>query len=170
MTVRSWMVIGALTLFAQPLLAQGEGEVGLPIGSRPPAVTIEDLDGNEYNLGQFIGTEPVLLEFWATWCELCEALMPEMEAAHAEYGDRVQFVAVGVAVSQSKRSIGRHLERHPIPFPVVWDTGGRATREFKAPTTSYVVILDASGAVAYTGVGGEQQIRAALERVLSNEA
>jgi thiol-disulfide isomerase/thioredoxin len=162
MKVRSWIMMGALTLSAQPLMAQGVGEVGLPIGSQPQAVTIEDLDGNAYDLAQFIGTKPLLLEFWATWCELCAALMPELEAAHAEYGDRVQFVAVSVAVSQSKRSIGRHLERHPVPFPVVWDTRGRATREFQAPTTSYVVILDGSGAVVYTGVGGEQDIRGAL--------
>lgn len=170
MTIRSVALAGLLVTFAQPLLGQGEDRIGLPIGDRPQAVVVEDLEGNEYDLGQFIGTKPVLLEFWATWCELCAELAPEMEAAHGEYGDRVQFVAVSVAVSQSKRSIGRHLERHPVPFPVVWDTRGRATREFQAPTTSYVVILDASGAVAYTGVGGDQEIRAALARVLSMES
>jgi hypothetical protein len=35
-----------------------------------------------------------------------------------------------------------------------------------APTTSYVVILDAEGRVAYTGSGGDQEIAAALARVV----
>lgn len=168
MKISGIIAAGVLTLATQPLLAQDQ--IGLPIGTRPEPVIVEDLDGNEYDLAQFIGSRPVLLEFWATWCELCEALAPEMEAAHEQYGDRVQFVAVSVAVSQSKRSIGRHLERHPVPFPVVWDTRGRATREFQAPTTSYVVILDQSGAVAYTGVGGDQDIRAALRRLVDSES
>lgn len=75
-------------------------------------------------------------------------------------------MAVAVAVNQTKRSIRRHLERDPVPFPVAWDTRGRATRAFMAPTTSYVVILDAEGRVVYTGVGSDQDLESGLEAAL----
>jgi thiol-disulfide isomerase/thioredoxin len=142
-----------------------DDDVGIAIGTRPPAVTIEDLDGRPVDLGLIIGKKPVLLEFWATWCPLCAALFPRIEAAQRRFGNRVDFVVVAVAVNQSQVAIKRHLTRHPMPFRVLWDGHGRAVRAFQAPSTSYVVVLDSVGKVAYTGLGAEQDIEAALRRV-----
>jgi thiol-disulfide isomerase/thioredoxin len=155
----AWTV-GAATLTAQD-------HIGLARGTVAEAVVVEDLDGEPFDLGDLVGQRPVLLQFWATWCPDCERLFPHMKAMHAAYGDDVAFVAVAVAVNQSKRRIRRHLERDPLPFHVVWDTRGRATRAFMAPTTSYVVILDASGTVVYTGVGSEQDLKPGIEAALS---
>lgn len=146
------------------LLAQDD--VGIPIGTTPPAVEIEALDGSAVNLSEYVGKRPVLVEFWATWCPLCERLFPRMTAAHRQYGDQVDFLVVAVAVNQSQRTIQRHLERHPMPFRVLWDTRGRAVRAFQAPTTSYVVMLDAQGKVTYTGTGADQDIEAAVRTAL----
>lgn len=148
--------------------AQDEGDLGIALGAKPPAVTIEDLDGRPVDLGQVMGKKPVLLEFWATWCPLCEALLPRLEAAHRRYGSQVDFVAIAVAVNQNQSSVKRHLARHPIPFRFLWDTNGNAVRAFQAPSTSYVVVLDASGKVAYTGSGDGQDIDAAVRRVVPN--
>ncbi len=154
-----------IAVTATPLAAQTD-EVGLPLGTVPEAVVIEDLDGNDVDLAQYIGGKPTLFQFWAHWCEQCEQLKPAMEAAHEKYGDRVNFIAVSVAINQSKRSIKRHLEKSPTPHVVLWDTRGRAVRAFKAPTTSYVVVLDADGRVAYTGVGPDQDVDMAIRRVV----
>lgn len=146
--------------------ALAQADIGLPIGSVVEAVEIEDLEGNPVNLSRYLGRKPVLIEFWATWCPLCAALFPKLEEAHRRYGDRVEFLVIAVAVNQSKASIKRHLERHPMPFAVLWDTQGRAVRAFKAPTTSYIVALDASGRVTYTGSGEDQDIEAAVRSAL----
>jgi thiol-disulfide isomerase/thioredoxin len=150
---------------ATPLSAQDD-EVGIAVGARPPAVTVADLDGKPVDLSTIIGKKPVLLEFWATWCPLCAALLPKMEAAHTRYGNQVEFVAIAVAVGQSPAGVKRHLERHPMPFRLLWDTDGNAVRAFQAPATSYVVVLDRDGRVAYTGIGEEQDIDAAVRRVV----
>jgi thiol-disulfide isomerase/thioredoxin len=107
----------------------------------------------------------VLIEFWATWCPVCEKLAPEVADAHERFGDRVSFVVVAVGVNQSQRSVQRHLEEHPMPYRFLWDGKGRAVRAYRAPTTSYVVILDSAGEVAYTGVGESQNLVRALERI-----
>lgn len=159
-TVALLLALGLRSASAQ------DPQIGLPLGATPDPVTIEDLDGNAVDLGQWIGSKPVLLEFWATWCPLCEALLPRMAAAHGRYGDRVEFIAVAVAVNQSQRSIKRHLARHPLPFRVLWDDGGEATRAFMAPTTSYIVVLDAEGRVVYTGAGDGQDVEGAVGRAV----
>ena len=109
------MCVPAMLLFLTLPLAAQTDEVGLPLGQQPEVVTIEDLDGNDVDLGQYIGQgRPALFQFWATWCEQCEALEPKMITAHAQYGDAVDFIAVSVAINQSKRSIRRRrIRRRP---------------------------------------------------------
>jgi thiol-disulfide isomerase/thioredoxin len=160
--------IGLGALLGEALDAQATNQVGLPVGTVPDAVTLEDLDGNPVELASYIGDRPVLLEFWATWCPVCAKLAPELDRAHRRFRDRVAFVIVAVGINQSPRSVRRHLEDHPMPYPVLWDGRGRAVRAYKAPTTSYVAILDADGRVAYTGVGEEQKLEAALEAILED--
>ncbi|MDH3458885.1 MAG: TlpA family protein disulfide reductase [Gemmatimonadota bacterium] len=170
--VARWLALGTVAgafligPFAPVGSAQATNAVGLPVGTTPDPVTVEDLDGNDVELSRYVGRRPVLFEFWATWCEVCEALAPTMEAAYDRYGDRVDFVVMAVGVNQRPRSIRRHLERHPAPFRFLFDARGRATRAYKAPTTAYVVILGADGRVAYTGVGADQDLVTALAQVL----
>jgi len=149
-----------------PALRAQEAQIGLPLGAMPDTATVEDLDGRPVPLGRYVGTKPLVVEFWATWCPVCAELLPRMADAHRRFGEQVEFIAIAVAVNQTQRSIRRHLERHPLPFPVLWDEGGRAVRAFMAPTTSYVVALDRDGRVVYTGTGENQDIVAAVVRAL----
>ena len=120
------------------------------------------------DLADVIGNRPVLIEFWATWCPKCERLHPKMEAAHEEFGDRVEFYGIAVAVGQKPSSIRKYLVKHPFSFPILWDADGDAVRQFMVPVTSYVVILDADGRVAYTGVDSTQDISGALHRIVGD--
>lgn len=161
----AWLIAAAIA----PARAQEGPELGIERGARPEAVSLENVSGGEVDLGSYFGESPVLLQFWATWCQDCEALEPRLRAAFEQYGDRVEFFAVAVGVGQSKRKVRRHLERHPLAYPTLWDESGAAVRAFRAPTTSYVVILDAEGTVAHTGVGPDQDIETALRSVLTKK-
>lgn len=140
-------------------------QVGIATGSVPEAVELEDLDGTPVDLGAYIGRRPVLVQFWATWCEVCAALEPRLRAAAARWEDDVDFVLVAVGVNQNPRRIRRYMDDHPLHGTVLWDGRGRATRAFMAPTTGYLVILDARGRVVYTGVGADQAFEPALAEV-----
>ncbi|NNM33352.1 MAG: TlpA family protein disulfide reductase, partial [Gemmatimonadetes bacterium] len=134
----------ALSLIPGPAAAQsGEGQVSLAIGTEAPDVVLEDLDGNELSLLEVVDGRPALLEFWATWCENCEALQPQLDQIHEAHGDELAVVAVAVAVSQSQRRVRRHVEDHGAGYPYLWDGKGDAVRAYKATTTSVVVLLDA---------------------------
>lgn len=166
---RAWPPLALAVLLALAFLpaTAGAQEVGLPVGTQAPAASLEDLDGNPVQLLDYVeeGT-PTLIEFWATWCELCEELQPQLDRIQAEHGDRVKVVAVAVAVAQSVRRVRRHLEDHDPGYPYLWDAAGEAVRAYRAPTTSVVVLLDGSGQVVYTGSGGDQDLVGEVERIL----
>jgi thiol-disulfide isomerase/thioredoxin len=155
--------ITAGVLAAAPLAAQ---DLGIEVGSRAPAVTVHALDGKAVDLGQYIGKTPMLIEFWATWCPNCRELMPALLDAEKKYGKRVKFVALAVAINQSPERVRRFLAAHPLPHDTFYDTEGKAAGAFDAPATSYVVVLDKTGKVVYTGLGGKQDLEAALRKAL----
>ena len=162
--VRRMSYVGLLSLL--PALLRAQDVIGIPVGETPPAVTLESLSGDSVALSQWIGKKPVIVEFWATWCPICAELLPRMEAAQKKYGDKAEFLVVAVAVNQSKNTVRRHLDKHPMPFTFLWDGNGAAVRAFQAPSTSYIAVLDAKGRVVYTGVGEDQDIEAALQRAV----
>jgi len=161
------LTLAVVSTLVLPVGLAGQ-DVGLPLGTKAPDVTVVDLDGKSVHLGQYVGKQPVLLEFWATWCPLCQALEPSLKAAHAKYGVKVTFIAVGVGVNETPASIKRHLAAAPLPFLVLYDANGAAVRAYQAPTTSYIVVLDRAGKVVYTGAGAEQDIAAVLQRLLGD--
>jgi thiol-disulfide isomerase/thioredoxin len=137
----------------------GAQEVSLPLGTQAPPAALEDLDGNPVQLLDFVEEgKPTLMEFWASWCENCEALQPQMEEIARRWGSLVNVVAVAVAVGQNQRRVKRHLGDHAPGYLYLWDAKGEAVRAYEAATTSIVVILDQTGKVAYTGVGRNQDL------------
>lgn len=159
--------VGLLVGAGAPVAAQSGG-VSLTLGTPGPGAELEDLDGNPVQLLDYVETgKPAVLEFWATWCEQCEALQPQFDRLQAEYGDEVSIVAVAVGVSQSVRRVRRHVEGHDPGYPYLFDRRGAAVRAYNATTTSIVVMLDADGAVAYTGVGVDQDLVGAVEALLA---
>jgi thiol-disulfide isomerase/thioredoxin len=147
---------------AQQLTGQ---EPALDVGDRAPRVVVHDLDGKSVDLGRYIGAKPVFLEFWATWCESCQELLPRVRAAQKAYGSKVEFIGINVAVNQSPGGVRQYLEAHEPGFRTLYDDEGTSTRAYQVPATSYVVIVDRSGRVVYTGIGGTQSFDRVLRQV-----
>jgi thiol-disulfide isomerase/thioredoxin len=150
----------------RPAPTRPAAQVGIQTGKPAPVVTINDLDGKPVNFGAFIGKKVVYLQFWATWCELCEALDPQVRAVRQKYGSEVEFLGVNVTVNQRLERVKRHLAEAPPPYRALWDDQGVAVRAYDVPSTSYVVIVDKQGKVAYTGVGKDQDLAGALRKVV----
>jgi len=156
------------TLLLSPLvpITARTQDLGIDVGARAPVVSVQSLDGRQISLGNYIGKTPMLIEFWATWCPNCKELMPSLLAAEKKFGKQVKFVAIAVAINQSPERVRRFLAAHPLPHDTFFDVDGKAAGAFDAPATSYVVVLDKSGRVVYTGLGGKQDLEGAIRKAL----
>lgn len=151
------------TLAAVPAGAQ---DGGLALGAKAPSAIVTTLDGKQVDLASLLGKGPAVVEFWAAWCPNCKELEPTLTAAQQKYAGRVAFVTVAVAVNESAERVRRHVAAHHMTQTVVYDAAGKAADLYDAPATSYVVVLDRNGRVVYTGVGGAQNIDAAIRKAL----
>lgn len=159
------MAMLACALLAAPAWVAGQ-DIGLEVGTQAPPAVVETLDGKPFDLGEYVGKTPMVIEFWALWCGNCKQLEPALKAAHAKYGSRVKFVTVAVSVNQTPARVKAYMERFDIPGEHYYDRRGNASGAYDAPATSYVVVVNASGTVVYTGVGGRQDLDGAIQRAL----
>lgn len=161
------ILLGGALLVPAGLHAQTPSRgYGLALGAPAPSVSVQDLNGNAVELLDLVRGQPALIEFWATWCEFCQKLQPQLDRIQKEHGNRIKVVAVAVGVNQTLRRIQRHLEAHDPGYPYVYDSRGSAVRAYQAVATSIVTILDSQGKVAYVGVGPAQKLEEAVAEVL----
>ena len=149
---------GARTLRAQDL--------GIEIGKRAPSAVVRTLDGKSVDLGAYVGKTPMFIEFWAVWCPNCRHLEPALIAAEKKYGSRMKFIGVAVAINQTADRVKLYSEKHGFKHQIVFDTEGNAAEAYDAPATSYIVVVDRTGKIVYTGVGGDQNLEAAIKKAL----
>jgi len=150
-----------ISLLAAPAVAQ---ESGIELGARAPGAAVTTLDGKPADIGSWIGGKPTVLYFWAFWCPNCKALEPAFMAAQRKYASKVRFVAVAVSVNQSPARVKAYAARHRYRHVTLFDTDGKAADVYDVPATSYVVVVDAAGDVVYTGLGGKQDLDAAIAK------
>ena len=159
-----WAVVAGLIGFA-PRVVRAQ-DLGIEVGSTAPAAKVFTLDGKEADLAQYIGKTAVIMEFWATWCPNCKELEPTLVAALKKYGNQVKFVGVAVSVNESPERVKAYVEKHAMPGDHYFDTKGNATGAYDVPATSYVVVINKAGKVVYTGLGGKQNLHAAIKKAL----
>jgi len=144
----------------------GAQEAGIAVGKLAPNAMLETLDGKPAQLSTWIGKQPVVLEFWASWCSNCKALEPELVKVTRQFGRQVKFVGVAVSANQTPERVRRYMQAHPIPLEMLYDRAGTAVDAYDVPATSYVVVIDRTGKVVYTGSGGAQDLTAAIRKAL----
>jgi thiol-disulfide isomerase/thioredoxin len=164
------LICGRALLFSLAILAlpgplAAQDEEGITVGSMAPPVIVPALDGTPVDLASFIGKKPVLIEFWATWCTSCQAMMPRLSAMHARFGDAVEFIGINVTISETREGVAAYVREHEPPFLTLYDDEGAGARAYDPPATSFIVIADRTGRIVYTGSGGTQNLEPALRRV-----
>ena len=155
----------ALALLALAGVARAQ-DLGIKVGEKAPSGIVETLDGKKVDIGSFIGKQPVLIQFWATWCGNCRALEPQLKTAAAKYKGKVSVIGVAVSYNQSPERVKLFTKKHGLTHTILYDRTGDVSEAYEAPATSYIVVIDRKGIVVYTGLGPKQNIDQAIRKAL----
>jgi len=153
---------------AAPTEARG-GPGPLRLGEAAPPVLAERIAGqDEVSLPHLRG-RVVVLDFWATWCRPCRAIMPSLDRLHRTHHD--QGLTILGLTRERRPAIEAHLQRSPVGYTVARDLGP-TQRSYGVSATPTLVVLDRRGRVREVRVGGEDlgNLEALIERLLAEPA
>ena len=138
---------------AVPLHA-GMAGMKIPVDAPAPDFTLKGLDGKEYTLSSYKGKKVVMIDFWATWCNICKREMPVLESTYQEYKDKgVEFL--GIALDENIKQITKIITQKGVTYPILLDKGAKvATEVYKlAGPIPLKVVIDCEGIIRYSHVG-----------------
>ena len=122
-----------------------------PADKPAPALALTDLDGKAWNLADLKG-RPVLLNFWASWCEPCRAEMPSLELLATRH-ERAGLVVLSVNYKEPVATIRHFLEALPFSLPILLDSDGEAAAAWTPRVFPTTVLIDRSGAPQHSVIG-----------------
>ena len=123
------------------------------IGFLAPDFSLPSTDGNTVTLSSLRG-QPVVLNFWATWCPPCRAEMPELEVFWQRYGPE-DLVLLGIDQGES-RHVVEQFARGVVDtsFPLLLDTRSDIGALYGVRALPTTVFIDADGRIQEITVGG----------------
>ena len=150
---RHWMASTALAAWAWPwpVLAADAQFQSWPRKGSTPRLQLPGLDGTVWRLAEQKGT-PVLLNFWASWCEPCRSEMPSLELLATRHKTE-QLQVIAVNYRETHAAVRRFIDSSGLKLPVLRDGDGAAAKAFGVHTFPSTVAINRQGRVLFIVVG-----------------
>ena len=114
-----------------------------------PDFTLRDLRGNQVSLSDLRG-QPVVLNFWATWCSPCRVEIPYLETLYTKYKDQ-GLVIIGMNTETDYMKVKRFAEPR-ISYTVLLD-GGTQAQGYDVSGIPCTYYIDRKGIIQHRSVG-----------------
>ena len=125
--------------------------------------------GKPFRLSSLRG-KPVVLHYWATWCEPCKQDMKQLRRLQASY-QRAGLQVVGVNVDLTKQEAQRYLQQSQVPWIQLFEPGGlegsRLARTFGVQTLPTMMLIDSQGKVVRHNVRAAE-LQTEIDRILQS--
>lgn len=129
-------------------LAQSNGKPG-PNDVKAPAFTLKATNGAYYSIGGK-REKPLVLHFWASWCEACSIEVPMLKKLYDQYKNQVDFMGINVSTEEKPDNIQKFIEQNSISYPVLLDEHKHAADLYELHALPTVFLIDRNGFVLDT--------------------
>jgi peroxiredoxin len=158
---------------ATTVLASADTAMRLKLGEKAPDFRLKDvMTGKTVSLSEFAGKKVVMLEFWATWCEVCKREMPNLVKLHNAWKPKGFELLSIVLPSGNVSDIKKIVNEKKLTYPALLDADlAVATKLYGlSGPIPLKVVIDHRGTIRYTHVGdyppGEDELPFVLEDLL----
>ena len=129
---------------------------------------LRSLGGNEVDLADLLTRGPVVLDFWATWCQPCAQALPEMQRVAERWSDRgVTVVGVSIDGPRNQSRVRPFAAKLGLTFPILFDADGKLQRDYQVSAVPTTVVIDTRGRIAYASEGWWPGETKKIENVLA---
>ncbi len=142
----------------------------LELGVQAPDFEMKTFSGETFKLSDYRGKKPVYLVFWATWCPICKAEIPNIKKIHAQLGDKVEMLAINVGFEDTLDKAKRYQKEHQLPYAVSFDENTVITKRYGVVGTPWQVVIDINGTVRYFSNNTPEDIADHLDSLMQKNS
>ena len=116
--------------------------------------SISTIDNKKVELEKLYSKGPVLVSFWALWCEPCKEEIRHLNQIYEKYKDK-GFTILGIN-QDSPKSVSKvraYIASHNINFPVALDPDFQYLQKLNGQSIPYSILFDTNGKIVYKNVG-----------------
>jgi cytochrome c biogenesis protein CcmG/thiol:disulfide interchange protein DsbE len=128
-----------------------------------------EFEGQQFSLDDLRG-QPVVLNFWASWCVECDKEMALLEQAWQDYRDQgVWFIGVDYLDIDSEGLA--YLDRFNITYPNAPDIGSRTYEDYRCTGVPETFFIDKDGEIQHVQIGplSQPQLYGLLDGLVAAE-
>jgi peroxiredoxin len=142
--------LGGYLLGSRAVRSDNNSGSSLQAGMEAPDFQMTTIYGKTQHLSD-LRSQPVLLNFWATWCGPCVVEVPILQSYADKYAQ--ELVIVGVNADEPRSDVLDFTEDHALTFPIVLDPDSsiQDLYRIRAFPTSY--FIDAQGIIQAVHIG-----------------
>jgi peroxiredoxin len=132
------------------LASDGIATNTLLIGSKLPAINLENVDGQEVST-QSLLNKPLIINVWYSTCEPCRRELPVLANADMQYRDLVRFV--GVNIKDSATVAREFAAQYGVEFELLLDKNGLFISQLGIATAPVTLAIDQQGVIVSQKAG-----------------
>ncbi|GJM74086.1 hypothetical protein HMSSN036_63020 [Paenibacillus macerans] len=150
----------------QPLAAMAAAGAPKP-GTPSPSFSLMGLDGKQYDVGGK-RDKPLLLNFWASWCDPCKEEAPELVKLADKYKDSLDVYGVNVTFYDKLDDAKAFVKNYGYTFPVLLDEKEEVYSRFNGVAFPTNVLIDENGIIqdVILGVISPEELEAKIKKLL----
>jgi peroxiredoxin len=135
-------------------------------GQRVPDVSFPMWTGETRTFADFAGT-PLVVNFFSSTCAPCIEEMPDLEAAHQTFAERVTFL--GISFQDRRSDAQRIVDQTGVTYPLAEDLDGTVFNALEANVMPTTVFISAQGEVVdvRSGLMSADEIQQRVERLIA---
>lgn len=136
--------------FTGQIMPDGQ-PVAPEIGAVAPPFQAVSLNGDTLNSLELRG-QPVIINFWATWCEPCRLEMPALQAfyqRHQQQGLRLLAVNLG----EDPAAVQDWAQQYGLTFDILLDEGRQIAALYQLRGQPSTYVLSPSGVITHIVYG-----------------
>jgi thiol-disulfide isomerase/thioredoxin len=115
---------------------------------------LNSINNEELQIKTLYSNGPLIINFWATWCQPCKAEIPHLIKLLQKYSEKgLSIVGINQDSQKSVAKVKSFVSAQKIEYPIVLDTNNEIFNRLNGQVLPYLLLINKEGKIVFKHTG-----------------